>query len=465
MAMQHEKLTKMVDSRATRDVAVLELRSEDIQQLSIRVRMADVEMVSHKSVSGHSARLLMNGVWGFASSEGSADLSRTIRSARAASKSVRAGDRKQLTELAEVKPVDKRVVSKAKIPLDSVDTGDKVEYLKSICSRVADADERIRTCWADYSEVTGERTLVTSDGSVVEFQVAEVDLRATASASEGGIQASAKDEVATVLTGWEHYMREEPSEKIANRLSRKVLNQLDGVGCKRGSYPCLLGPKVVGMLAHEALGHLSEADLFCTGAFNGMEGSEVAPENVTMVDTPRMKGGFGNVEVDDEGVMPNEVVLIDKGILGGQLVDREWAHRLGCKPTGNARAETFRKPPMIRMRNTLFKKGDHDTEELFEKVRNGYYCGDVKGGQAESDSSFQVGIQECFEIRNGELGRPVRDLAISGIAVDSLKRISGVGKDFGYESSYCGKYDQYMATTDGGPSMSIAKGAVVFGGA
>ena len=120
---------------------------------------------------------------------------------------------------------------------------------------------------------------------------------------------------------------------------------------------------------------------------------------------------------------------------------------------------------MIRMRNTLFRKGDHDIEELFESVGNGYYCGDVKGGQAESDSSFQVGIQECFEITKGELGRPVRDLAISGVAVDSLKRISGVGKDFGYESSYCGKYDQYMATTDGGPSMSIKKGAVIFGGA
>ena len=219
------------------------------------------------------------------------------------------------------------------------------------------------------------------------------------------------------------------------------------------------------MLAHEALGHLSEADLFCSGAFNGLGGEQVAPDGVTMVDSPRMKGGFGNIEVDDEGVLPRKVVLIDDGILGDQLTNRQWAARLGMKPTGNARAESYRKVPLIRMRNTYFERGDMTTEELIENVGNGYYCGDVRGGQAESNSSFQVGIQRCYEIRNGRLGRPVRDLSISGIALRSLKLIDGVGKDFGFESSYCGKYDQSMATSDGGPHMSLKKGAVIFGGA
>jgi TldD protein len=116
------------------------------------------------------------------------------------------------------------------------------------------------------------------------------------------------------------------------------------------------------------------------------------------------------------------------------------------------------------MRNTHFAKGNMSVEELMEEVRDGYYCGDVRGGQAESDSSFQVGIQECFEIRKGEMSRPVKFLAISGIATRSLGLISGVGSDFGFESSYCGKDEQYMPTSDGGPHMTLKKGAIVFGG-
>jgi TldD protein len=265
--------------------------------------------------------------------------------------------------------------------------------------------------------------------------------------------------------GWEHLEKSHPPESIGRNAAYKLTDHLSGVKCRRGSFRCVLGPKVVGMLAHEALGHLSEADFFCTGAFDGMEGKRVAPDEVSMIDSPRMKGGFGNIEVDDEGVLPRRVTLIDKGILGDQMTNRQWAGRLGTKPTGNARAESYRKPPIIRMRNTYFVRGDMSTEELLENVKDGYYCGDVRGGQAESDSSFQIGIQECYEVKNGELHRPVRDLSISGIAVKTLRLIDGVGKDFGFESSYCGKYDQAMATSDGGPHASLKKGAVVFGGA
>jgi TldD protein len=116
------------------------------------------------------------------------------------------------------------------------------------------------------------------------------------------------------------------------------------------------------------------------------------------------------------------------------------------------------------MRNTHFEKGDMSVDELVGGVKQGYYCGDVRGGQAEANSNFQVAIQECFEIENGEIGRPVKGLAISGVAVSTLKLIDGLGKDFGIESSYCGKSDQFMATSDGGPHMRIKKGGIIFGG-
>jgi predicted Zn-dependent protease len=463
--MMFEEMSKGLSQEAVKGLDQVELRAQDLVQTTIRARGSDIEMMCQKRIFGHSARVLKDGVWGFAFSDGSAKAGDTVRYAAKAAGAITVKRDDARVSLAPVRPTKRRSRSKIRTPFSEVDIASKASFLKDICTGVGAREPRTGTCWADYSDQSGRSVLLTSEGTVVESEVSEMTVTITASGSFKGVKASSREEIGIAAAGWDHLEKAYPPETVSDRVALKMTDHLDGVKCLRGSFSCVLGPRVVGMLAHEALGHLSEADLFCTGAFNGLGGKRVAADEVTMVDSPQMKGGFGNIEVDDEGVLPRKVVLIADGFLGDQLNNRQWAARLGVEPTGNARAESYRKPPIIRMRNTYFERGDMATEELLEKVKNGYYCGDVRGGQAESNSSFQIGIQQCYEIRDGELGRPVRDLSISGIAVKSLKLIDGVGRDFGFESSYCGKYDQSMATSDGGPHMSLRKGAVVFGGA
>ena len=460
-----DALSKGLSNRIVESLDLVELRAEDLSQTTARVRDSDVEMLCQKRIFGHSARVLKSGVWGFAFSDGSTRVAQTIRDAVGAAGVFRMKKGDGRVELAPVRPITRSSRLKVATPFDRVDVALKASFLRDVCTGVSGKEPRSRTCWADYSDTSGKSVLVTSEGTVVESEVSEVTITVTASGESKGVKAYSREDIGIVAEDWDYLNKTSPPEELSRSVAGKLTDHLNGVKCSRGSFDCVLGPRVVGMLAHEALGHLSEADLFCSGAFSGLGGRRVAPDGVTMVDSPRMKGGFGNIEVDDEGVLPRKVLLIDDGHLGDQLTDRQWAARLGVKPTGNARAESYRKAPIIRMRNTYFERGDMTTEELVENVKNGYYCGDVRGGQAESNSSFQMGIQRCYEVRNGRLGRPVRDFSVSGIALRSLRLIDGVGKDFGFESSYCGKYDQSVATSDGGPHMSLKKGAVVFGGA
>ena len=459
-----DKFERALEKTEFRGFELTELRGEKTLQTSIEVRDNEIEVLSEVMQAGSSARVIVDGTWGFASLDGSGSPSRCIEWAGRTAKAVSTSKADQGIGLAQVKPVRKRMLVRARKPLTTVDLDTKIAYLRDVTVGVKASDDRITTCSATYTEVTGRRRLLTSEGTDVDSDVAIAHLRTTAFGKAGNALASARDEFGLTAVGWEHIEGPQSPETVSSRLSGKIQNQMNGVRCRRGSFPCVLGPRAVGMLAHEALGHLSEADLFNQGAFDGLEGEPVAPVFVTMIDSPKIEGGFGNIEVDDEGVVPKPVTIIDKGILRNQLTDREWAHRIGRLPTGNARSASYRFPPIIRMRNTHFAKGNMSVEELMEEVRDGYYCGDVRGGQAESDSSFQVGIQECFEIRKGEMSRPVKFLAISGIATRSLGLISGVGSDFGFESSYCGKDEQYMPTSDGGPHMTLKKGAIVFGG-
>lgn len=457
-------LSRSLCPRAAQSASHIELRADDTVQIAIDVRDDRVEVVSQRNDLGHSARVLRDGAWGFAVSHGSKGIESTVTEASTVARVIGAREGGSGVELADVRPQKKSVPCRLHTPLCEVSEADKLSFLQSVCAQARKMDSRISTVRASYREIVGKRYLVTSEGTESEIEVSSAYLMCTASGAEGPTVGTARDEVARACTGWELFDRAEPPEKISERLVTKVRGQLDGVACRRGSFPCVLGPRVVGMLAHEALGHLSEADYYASGAFAGKEGKPIAPEKVTMVDSPRIRDGFGNIEIDDEGVLPTKVTLIERGKLKDKMTNREWAARLGCRPTGSARAETYRVPPIIRMRNTYFEKGDMSLEELLEGVKRGYYCGDVRGGQAEANSSFQVAVQDCYEISGGEIGRPVRNLAISGLAIRSLKLIDGLGKDFGIESSYCGKSDQYMATSDGGPHMSFLRGGIIFGG-
>jgi TldD protein len=141
--------------------------------------------------------------------------------------------------------------------------------------------------------------------------------------------------------------------------------------------------------------------------------------------------------------------------------NRETASKFDAKPTGNARAENFRFEPIIRMRNTYLAPGDSTFEELLEDINFGYYLKSFRGGQANLDGTFQVGIQEAYEIVKGELGSPVRNASISGNTLETLHKVDAVGRDFKLWPGRCGK-GQTAFVCDGGPHIRVRE--VIIGG-
>jgi TldD protein len=97
---------------------------------------------------------------------------------------------------------------------------------------------------------------------------------------------------------------------------------------------------------------------------------------------------------------------------------------------------------------------DRSFEELVEGVKAGYYFKSFRGGQANLDGTFQVGIQEAYEINKGEVGEPVRNASISGTTLETLLKVDAVGKDFELSSGRCGK-GQTAFIGDGGPHIRV----------
>jgi TldD protein len=250
---------------------------------------------------------------------------------------------------------------------------------------------------------------------------------------------------------------DEEIDKGLDEAYRHLKNKTKGVAASAGMKEVILDSKLAGILAHEAIGHTTEADLVMGGSVAAdYLNQKVASSLVTLVDfahTALNEPCPLPVFFDDEGIEAKDTVIIENGILKNYMHSRESAARFGHKATGHARAWGFNDEPLIRMRNTAILPGKDKLEDMIASVDDGYYLLDHGNGQADSTSEFMFGVTLGYEIKKGKLGRALLDTTISGIAFDMLKSVTQVSDEMTWVSSgTCGK-KQPMTVGMGGPAI------------
>jgi TldD protein len=231
----------------------------------------------------------------------------------------------------------------------------------------------------------------------------------------------------------------------------------EGAHAQAGVRKCVLHPDLAGILAHEAVGHTVEADIVRSGSVAAhLVGKPVASELVSMVDFAHTALGQPvpmPVYLDDEGVLAEDVNLIENGILKGFMHSRESAQHFGAKAQGSARAFAFSDEPLIRMRNTAILPGKDKLEDMIASVDDGYYLVKTGNGQADTTGEFMFAVSMGYEIKNGKIGKAIRETTISGLAFEMLKTVDMVSDDMNWGcAGMCGK-KQPMPVGMGGPAV------------
>jgi len=237
----------------------------------------------------------------------------------------------------------------------------------------------------------------------------------------------------------------------------RLIDKTEAVDALAGMTDVIIDSEITGILAHEAIGHTTEADNVLAGSFIGNKvGQQVAGENITLIDFANTYNGEllpMPIFIDDEGTKAEDTVIIENGILKGFMHNMGSAAELDAIPTGNARAFDFYDEPIIRMRNTAILPGKDSIEDMIASVDNGYYIMSTSNGQADSTSEFMFGVKLGYEIKNGKLGKAIKETTISGMAFDVLKSTTMISDDMKFlNNGYCGK-KQMMPTADGGPTL------------
>ena len=456
-----DNLIKVVNKAQELGAEYAEIRAQELFRTTLTIEEGRVEAARQGIENGAAIRVIVNGAWGFAS-VGSFDIKSLSDAVSSACKMAKTASSKLRNpiRLAKTKAVEDKVLTKPRKDPSKIPVEDKINLTLAINKMILGYDKSIKTCTIDYLDMTGRNYFINNEGTCIEQDKLYIWSRITATAKKGEIFSFSREEIGST-SGYEIFDVETP-EIVGERLAKRAVEQLKAKPPKGGTFPAVLGPNVVGVFVHEAFGHLAEADLTLSGSILlGKIGKKVASDVTTVYDDGTIKGAFGSFKYDDEGIPTQKTLLVNRGVVVGLMHSRETAHKFNVQPTGNMRAEDFRVEPIIRMRNTFMEPKDHSFEELVEDIKFGYYLKSFRGGQANLDGTFQVGIQEAYEIVNGELGEAIRNASISGNTLETLLKVDAVGKDFELWPGRCGK-GQTAFVCDGGPHIRVRE--VLVGG-
>lgn len=241
---------------------------------------------------------------------------------------------------------------------------------------------------------------------------------------------------------------------------KSAITNLGAVEAPAGIMPVVLGSGWPGVLLHEAIGHGLEGDFNRKGtsAFSGKIGKKVASEQCTIIDSGILPNRRGSLNIDDEGTVAAENVLIENGILKGYMQDKLNARLMGVKSTGNGRRESFAHIPIPRMTNTYMLGGKYEHEEIITSVKKGIYAENFRGGQVDiTNGKFVFSASDAFLIENGKITKPLKGVTLIGDGPTVLTKVSMVGNNLEFDQGLgiCGKDGQDLAVGIGQPTLKV----------
>lgn len=249
-------------------------------------------------------------------------------------------------------------------------------------------------------------------------------------------------------------------EEFATEVANKAIELLSSEQMIPGEYDCICDSDTTGMIVHEAFGHGVEMDMFVKDRALAASfiDERVASDLVTMHDGNAVDDS-ATMWFDDEGTLTSDTVVIKGGILKKGMCDALSAARLGVKPTGNGRRESYERKVYTRMTNTYFEGAAQNVtlDEMIESIKYGFLLESPSSGMEDPKNwGIQCMVTTAREIKDGKLtGKIFSPIVLTGYVPDLLKSVSMMsGQLVTCGSGYCGKgYKEWVKVSDGGPYM------------
>ena len=430
-----ELVTRAVERARAAGATYADARAVVRRTQEINTKNGAPEGLSDSTDRGVGIRVIADGAWGFAGTasakaedvEAAADLA--VRIARASATLSR-----EKVELAPESPIRGEWASEYQTDPFSVPLERKLALLLD-ADKIAREVSGVRVASGEMNLVREEKWFASSEGA---------DIVQTRLQSGAGIQAMAEGggEVQrrsfpgsfggdNANLGWE-FIESMDLPGNARRIAEEAVALLSADPCPAKTTTLLLEGGQLALQVHESCGHPTELDrvfgtersfagtsFLTTDKLNNLRyGSNI----VNLYADAGIPGAMGSFGYDDEGVPARRVDLVKAGIFTGYLSSRETAARLGIerqrtlRSGGAMRASGWNRTPLIRMTNVSLAPGDSSLEKMIAETDDGIYAVTNKSWSIDDQRlNFQFATEIGWEIKNGRLGRMLRNVTYQGV--------------------------------------------------
>ena len=411
----------------------------------IITREANVQNVINTESTGVGVRVIADGAWGFSATntmtpEAVADAARLATAiakanARNQTQAVQLAPTPGVGEVTWRTPIKRNAME---VPLQ-----EKVDLLLGVNAAATNAGANFVNSMMFL--VNEQKYFASTDGSYIDqdvhriwapFTVTAIDQTTGKFRSRDGLSAP-------MGLGYE-YLSGDPAHKTtgpaglinygmsydmtedAVAAARQAREKLTAKSVEPGQYDLVLDPNHLGLTIHESVGHPLELDRvlgyeanYAGTSFATLDkrqdrfqyGSDI----VTIMADKTQVGSLGAVGYDDEGVRCKEWPLIQDGKLVDYQATRDQAHILGkTESDGCSYADSWSTVQFQRMANISLRPGrtPMSVSDMISNVENGIYI--LGRGSFSIDQqryNAQFGGTLFYEIKNGEVTRPLEDVA------------------------------------------------------
>jgi len=435
-------LSRALDLSAVKGASYCDVRLVETNQERFVVRSGVVDTISNDESLGIGVRVLVNGSWGFASTNivTPAEVDRAtglaleiaLASAQSSNGPVSLGP-----------PVTSQGVYTTPIRVDpfSISSEEKLGLLLEADQRMGSV-KGISARTGNLIFIKEHKTFVNSEGAHVEQTIYEAG---------GGIMATARGNGEVQRRSYPQSMRQQGCagwEFVdamdlagnAERTATEAVALLSADQCPSGVTTLIVGASQLGLQIHESCGHAIELDrvLGSEAAYAGtsflttdkLNNFQYGSEQVNITADSVRLPGLGSFGWDDEGVPAQSTPVVEAGRFVGYLTSRETASGLGLTSNGSMRAASWNRIPLIRMTNVSLEPGNWTLDDLIADTDDGILMEMNRSWSIDDRRyNFQFGTEIGYEIKKGKLGKLLRNCTYTGITPEFWNSCDAVCND------------------------------------
>jgi TldD protein len=474
-----DEATAAVEGALEAGATYADARAMLIATESLSARDGILERLSRSQRAGVGVRALVGSSWGFfAVPEPSGDGARRAGQRATAIARASAMVPGPPLELADTAVTAAHWDSTwAEHPHD-VPITEKADLLVAVTGTMAEV-EGVSIAEAAITGIDTDKAFVSSQGHRISQHI--VECGATMSATAVGESETQRRSYGGVGGHWGtrgyELVREADLAGNAAQVADEAVALLTAPACEPGTVDLILGSEQLALQIHESVGHAIELDriLGWEAAFAGTSfldlsrlgtmryGSDLM--NITADAT--LPGALGSFGYDDEGTPAQKVDIVKDGTWVGVLSGRDSAARAGLPPGGMVRSDGYDRLPMVRMTNVGLVPGESSLEEMIAATDDGIYMETNRSWSIDDKRlNFQFGCEVGREIKNGQLGRLVRNPTYTGITPQfwgSMDMLGNADEWIFWGTPNCGKGQPMQVGHTGHPSVPARFRAVRVG--